>query len=380
MNDPHIPNTTRRFCLLSVLFVCTFTTVAKTCDADENNSKSLNAASVKRQPRHPHCGLYCLYTAMKLAGQETDFRQLVKPEYVGSRKGSSLAELQKAAEDNRLHAVPTVKLTTNVLRNCPHLVILHVKSQPTSARYDHYELFLGMENGQPRLLNPPDLLRLVPPRELAARWDGTGLIISTEPIQLGAIFAPARKRFAVYAAATLAIILIVRWTRRWLPQTLLNSRPKLLALSAAQAAALAVLALLSAFIYHFANDQGFLAHANATSAIQQAHLGNFIAKINEDQVGELLNDGDAAFVDARYARDFEAGHLEGAISIPVDANQSQFDDAASQIGRDAHIVVYCQSAGCRFAEKVAVRLIEEGFANVSIFKGGWRQWQAKNTE
>jgi rhodanese-related sulfurtransferase len=360
--------------------VCTFTTATKICRADESNSKSLKAASAKRGPRHPHCGLYCLYTAMKLAGQKIDFRELVKPEYIGSRKGSSLAELQKAAVDNGLYAVQASKLTAAILRNCPHPVILHVKAQPTSRRYDHYELFLGMENGQAKLLNPPGLLPLAPLRELAARWDGSGLIISKEPIQLGPIFAPARKRLAAYAAAALAIILIARWGRRWFPQMLLNSSRKLLALSVAQGAALGIAALLVAFIYHFATDEGFLARADATSSIQQAHLANFIPKINADDAGELLDSSDAVFVDARYARDFEAGHLEGAISIPVDADESRFKNLTSQIGSDAQIVVYCQSAGCRFAEKVAVRLMEEGFSNVSIFKGGWRQWQANNSE
>jgi len=84
---------------------------------------------------------------MKLAGQESNFQELVKPEYIGSRKGSSLAELRKAAEDNELYAVPVGKLTSQALRNCPHPVILHVKSDTTSREYDHYELFLGTKNG-----------------------------------------------------------------------------------------------------------------------------------------------------------------------------------------------------------------------------------------
>ncbi|HUT29234.1 MAG TPA: rhodanese-like domain-containing protein [Sedimentisphaerales bacterium] len=346
--------------------------------AAQNSQKASETAAAPHKSSGPYCGLYCVYTAMKILGRENlEFRQLMKPQYIGSSEGSVLGELKKAAEDNGLYGVPAGKMTANVLRNCPYPVILHVKSQPTSRQYDHYELFLGIQNDEARLFSPPGPLRLTPFHELAPRWDGAGLVLSTEPIQLGAIFAPAKKRFGIYAGLTLAMILIVRWGRRWLPQTLLNSRRKLLALSGAQAAAIALLALLAAFIYHFANEEGFLAHANAASSVQQAHLVNFIPKINEKEAGDLLDNGDAVFVDARYASDFEAGHLEGAISIPVDANEWQFEGVTSQIGRDVKIVVYCQSAGCRFAEKVAVRLLEDGFSNVSIFKGGWNEWVAK---
>jgi hypothetical protein len=79
---------------------------------------------------------------MKLAKKEIDFRKLLKPEYIGSREGSLLAELKKAAEDNGLYAQPMGKLTSRELRQCPHSVILHVKPDTMSREYSHYELFL----------------------------------------------------------------------------------------------------------------------------------------------------------------------------------------------------------------------------------------------
>ena len=33
----------------------------------------------KNYAGHPHCGLYCLYSIMKLEGQEIDFSDLIKP-------------------------------------------------------------------------------------------------------------------------------------------------------------------------------------------------------------------------------------------------------------------------------------------------------------
>jgi len=217
----------------------------------------------------------------------------------------------------------------------------------------------------------------VPFRKLAPRWDGNGLIVSAEQINLGAIFAPARKRFIMYAVVAIAIILALHWAKWWLPKTLLNSRRRLLGLSAAQGAALGIAALMCGMIYHFANDEGFLANVNATASIQQVHAGNFIPKVSEKTVHKLLGT-DTIFIDASFTRDFEAGHLEGAINVPVDANDTEYQAATADIAKDARIVVYCQSAGCKFAEKVAIKLMSDGFSNVSIFRGGWHKWLAKS--
>jgi rhodanese-related sulfurtransferase len=83
------------------------------------------------------------------------------------------------------------------------------------------------------------------------------------------------------------------------------------------------------------------------------------------------------FVDARLTKDFQAAHLDGAVNVPIDANDRQRHKLLADIDKNAHIVVYCQSAGCRFAQTVAIKLKDDGYSDVSIFKGGWQQWDAK---
>jgi rhodanese-related sulfurtransferase len=368
-----------RRALRFLLLVCILAIfpAGKRVAADENEQKTSTIVSTSRKSSGPYCGIYCLYTTMKLDDKEINFRKLVKPKYIGSRKGSSLTELKKAAEDNGSYAIPAGKLTSRELGQSAYSIILHVKSEIGSKQYDHYELFLGTENGKAKLLDPPNPVRLVSFAELSPRWDGNGLIVSAEPIDLGAIIAPARKRFIIYAAIALVIILIVHWAKRYLPEGMLNSRGKLLSLSMTQGAIFAIAALLCGMFYHFANDEGLLANANATALIQQAHLGNFIPKVSEKKVHKLL-DGDTVFIDARFARDFEAGHLKGAINVPVDANDVEHQKLTADIAKDARIVLYCQSAGCKFDEIVAIKLMADGFYNISIFRGGWNEWVAKN--
>ena len=130
-------------------------------------------------------------------------------------------------------------------------------------------------------------------------------------------------------------------------------------------------------IYHVANDEGLLANTLATASIQRAHRGNFIPKIGERKVHKLLG-SDAVFIDARFARDYKAGHLKGAISLPVDANDVERQKVTADISKDSRIVMYCQSSKCKYAEIVAIKLIKDGFSNISIFRGGWVEWSAKN--
>ena len=338
-------------------------------------AKTNTAISVSKRS-NPYCGLYCIYTVIKLSGKQVDFSRLVKPEYLGSRKGSSLGELKKAAEDNGLYAESVANLTTRELRHSPYPIILHVKSEANSKDYDHFELFLGNQDGKARLINPPELMT-IPFHQLAPQWDGTGLIVSSEPIDLGTVLAPSRKLFVIYAALGIAVILMVHWLgRRWLPSVATIDRQKLLALSTAQGAGLAATALLCGMLYHFANDEGFLAHADATASIQQAHLADFIPKVSKKNIQRLLNT-DTVFIVARLTKDFQAAHLDGAISVPVDANDQQRRKALANVDKNAHIVVYCQSVGCKFAESVAIKLRDDGYSDVSIFKGGWQQWEAK---
>jgi rhodanese-related sulfurtransferase len=317
---------------------------------------------------------------MRLYGKQVHVEDLVKPDYIGSDDGSTFMELTKAAKDHGMYALTVRKLTSRELRRAHVPIILHVKSDATGTIYDHYELFLGTGEGKARIFDPPNPIRLVPFYELAPRWDGMGLMISAAPIKLGTLFAPARRRLIGYTAVTVAIISIVRWARRrWLAEAATTSRRRYWELSLAQAVGLAIAALLCGMFYHFANEEGLLANTSGVASIQQAHLGNFIPKISERELSKLLN-GDAVFIDARYARDFEAGHLERAISVPVDANDLRRQKGMAQVAKDARIVVYCQSAGCKFAEKVAIKLMEDGFSNVSIFKGGWREWAAKGDD
>jgi rhodanese-related sulfurtransferase len=349
--------------------------------AEENPNETVGPGATntaERKAAGPYCGLHCLYTIIRSTGRDMKFEELIKPEYIGSYYGSSLDELKKAAEDCGLCAVTAGKLTSKELRQCGHFCILHVKTEVGSEQYDHYELFLGTENGQARLFDPPRPVRLVAFADLAPRWDGAALIVSDEPIDLNAVLAPARNRFILCVGVSIAIVLALHWAKRFLPVTLSDSRIKRVGLSVVQVAGYAIAAVVIGVGYHFTSDEGLLARAGTVASIEEAHQGKFIPKLGEKTVQELL-ETDTVFVDARLSRDYQAGHLEGAISVPVDSNDTYRRQTTSGIPKDTHIVTYCQSSGCKYAEIVAIKLMTDGFTNIAIYKGGWADWKKKDT-
>jgi len=305
-----------------------------------------------------------------------NYSQLIKPDYIDSAQGSSLSGLMQAAKDYGIYAEPMAKLNIEVLRNCPYPVILHVKKEGYSKKYDHYQLFLGIEDDKIRLFDPPNPVEVIPYYELAPLWDGTGLIVSAEPINLAKIFAPARKRFAIFAAIIIATIVIVKIAGKYLSRKVGNiNKPVLMTFSVAQSAGLVIVALLIGVVYHFANDEGFLAHAGATESVVKTNLASFIPKVSAKDIKSVS--GSAVIIDARQTPDYDAGHIDGAINIPTTLCAAGRTAKLAEVAKNSRLIIYCQSAGCPYAEKVAANLMEDGFNNLAIYKGGWVDWDKR---
>ncbi|UCG49520.1 MAG: hypothetical protein JSU94_07000 [Phycisphaerales bacterium] len=361
-------------CLLVVLMP--ILVVVNVCTGSQKVDHAKPAKAVTTR-YNAHCGLHCMYFLLKLQRSTVTFDDLLVPAYITSWKGSSIRDLKRAAEDHCMYAVPFENFTTAELKSSPYPLILHVKPRIDSEEYDHFELYLGARAGKAELFDPPEPITLFPFADVAPRWDGTGLVVSPHPIDLGDIVAPTRKRFMLYATLAVATVLVIRWvSRRWVTQKAPVSRTRVYAVSLAQAGAFALVAVFVGITFNVVHDEGLLANPNTVQSIKLAHRGDFIPKVSTKHVRRLLG-ADTVFIDARFAQDFDQGHLEKAISIPVDANDAFRKRALARLPKNARIVVYCQSVACRFAERVAAKLLDDGFSNVSIYRAGWREWIAK---
>jgi len=320
-----------------------------------------------------YCGLYCMYAALRLSGAATDFSSLLDSKYLRSSRGSSLAELQRAARDHQLYAEPVGRLTTADLMASPHSLVLHVKRDLRSQGYDHYVLFLGKENGQAVVCDPPRM-RQMALADLISRWDGNALAVSRQPIETCRLVRRGRAMFFTSCAVALCAVGTIRVGRRVLPsfQEGCSLRRKI-GLTMTQAALLASVLVLLALAHHCLRDVGLMGRANAAGLVRDAHVADFLPRVEPARVEGLIDDG-VVFVDARRRPDYEAGHLRGAINLPVDANDSDFVRITKEIPPDSRIVVYCQSRRCPFADTVARGLVRHSFLRVSILRGGWYEW------
>jgi len=330
-----------------------------------------NANTYKSLPGY--CGVYCLYAVIRLEGNSIDISDLVKPEYIDSPEGSSIKGLMKAAEDHGMHALAVTYLTPNTLRELSYPIILSVKRDIESARYDHYELFLGDEGGKAKLYDPPDPARLVDYQELAPRWGGTGVVVSARPISLKRTLIPARVRFLSGAGA--AVLALWWWERR--RRTISAdrvTRRKAVGLSVAQWAGISAVAVAASVLFHTIDDIGFIARPETVGSMQLAHLGSFLPKLKAAHVHRAFESGDV-IIDARWEDDYNAGHIGDAVNIQPDATPEQCREAMAGVSEDARVVIYCRSAQCPYAVIVAKKLYSEGYTNIAYFKGGWLEWK-----
>ncbi|MCL4288440.1 MAG: ArsR family transcriptional regulator [Thermoleophilia bacterium] len=113
--------------------------------------------------------------------------------------------------------------------------------------------------------------------------------------------------------------------------------------------------------------------ADRIAAVERAareYLGEPVEAISREELAARLRAGDVVLVDVRPELEYEAGHIEGAVSIPI----GQFPDRLAELPEDAEIVAYCRGPFCAFADQ-AVRAMEESGRSARRLEGGWPEWK-----
>lgn len=88
--------------------------------------------------------------------------------------------------------------------------------------------------------------------------------------------------------------------------------------------------------------------------------------INYEQAKDLIYNDSTFLIDVRSEAEYDSGHIEGAISIPLD----EIDDI--KFAKSINLIVYCKS-GSR-SKSAALKLLELGYVNVYDF-GSMDNWK-----
>jgi rhodanese-related sulfurtransferase len=105
-----------------------------------------------------------------------------------------------------------------------------------------------------------------------------------------------------------------------------------------------------------------------------AYLGgrDALEPVTREELARRLEDGDELVVlDVRPVEEHAAGHLPGAVSIPLPELRRRL----RELPRDREIVAYCRGPFCAFAHEAVGVLVDAGFTARRL-EDGLPEWQA----
>ncbi|HZI90263.1 MAG TPA: metalloregulator ArsR/SmtB family transcription factor [Thermoleophilaceae bacterium] len=100
------------------------------------------------------------------------------------------------------------------------------------------------------------------------------------------------------------------------------------------------------------------------------YLGDDVEVIGPDELTARLRRRDVVLVDVRPPEEFEAGHIDGARSIPLEELEQRLD----QLPADTEVVAYCRGPFCAYAHE-AVRQLRAAGRPARRLEAGWPEWQ-----
>jgi rhodanese-related sulfurtransferase len=102
-----------------------------------------------------------------------------------------------------------------------------------------------------------------------------------------------------------------------------------------------------------------------------AYLGDRSAldTVTHEELAKRLRDGDVIVLDVRPEREYHAGHISGAISLPI----KEITRRLRAIPEDRQVVAYCRGPYCVYADD-AVRTLKRRGYQAARLDDGYPEW------
>jgi len=154
-----------------------------------------------------------------------------------------------------------------------------------------------------------------------------------------------------------------------------ETAPKGLRLAIREALLISVAATLLGFAYTALTQKGIFAVPSPTPMLLTSDAGLSPEMIQIEEAQEMFGSGTAVFIDTRDEWAYRAGHIKGAINIPLVEFDTRIDSLKDLPG-DKSLITYCDGTECNSSIEFANRLYSMGISNVKIFFGGWEEWRS----
>ena len=115
------------------------------------------------------------------------------------------------------------------------------------------------------------------------------------------------------------------------------------------------------------------AHHQQLDELAAAYLGDRtrLDQIGHEELAERIAGGDVVVVDVRPSAEYAAGHIAGAVSIPIDDLANHVKSLPSRVD----VVAYCRGPYCVFADD-AVRMLRRRGRTAQRLQDGFPEWRS----
>jgi rhodanese-related sulfurtransferase/DNA-binding transcriptional ArsR family regulator len=103
---------------------------------------------------------------------------------------------------------------------------------------------------------------------------------------------------------------------------------------------------------------------------REAYLGDDTEAVSRAELLDRVRSGRATVIDVRPAEEYAAGHIPGAVSVPLD----ELADRLAELPADQEIVAYCRGAYCVLSHE-AVRLLTAHGRTALRLADGMLEWR-----
>lgn len=123
-------------------------------------------------------------------------------------------------------------------------------------------------------------------------------------------------------------------------------------------------------LYRLARDTA-AAHLADVERAAADYLGDRPEQVSREALLAGIERGEFTVLDVRPSEEHAAGHVPGAISIPID----ELEQRLSELPTDTQIVAYCRGMFCVFAHD-AVQLLAQSGRNAYRLEDGLLEWRS----
>jgi len=219
----------------------------------------------------------------------------------------------------------------------------------------------------------------IPFAELLAKWDGVAIEISQEPI-MGDLLTVSYSNYLSTVLFLLGLLFVLKICF-WSPQKEAFAARTFFQkgkLAFTQTTVLLGILFTFGILYHAFSSVGFLKNPSAVAEVTRRYYSVDIPEIDIAEVERAAEEETILLYDARYARDYNHGTIPSGVSLSINSSLTERQEILGSTPKSQRIVVFCQSSGCGYADEVAQFLKFNGFENVVIYRGGYREWSQKH--